>query len=121
MADSLKNLLFQLGWDEKSLIQEYIEKIANKGLTRYKSIIQTGKKEGESLYTHVLNGIFVFERLRPVLSVSEIEAKVVMTVYSVHDLNKLSEFAHHGSYNRIGVKEHFEEELKNIGITDFFP
>ena len=121
MGDSLKDLLFQLGWDEKSLIQEYIDTIANKGLTSYKNIIQTGGKEGESLYTHVLNGIFVFERLRPLLSISETEAKVIMTVYSVHDLNKLAQFARQRSYNKIGIKEHFGEELEDIGIGEFFP
>ncbi len=121
MKNSMKDLLFQLGVPETSLIGTYIQEVANKGLSTYKSIIQTGKKEGESLYTHVLNGIFVFERLRPILTVSETEAKVIMTVYSVHDLNKLPRFARQGSYNRIGVKEHFEEELDNIGISNFFP
>jgi CRISPR-associated protein Csc3 len=121
MENSLKDIKFQLGWEEKSLIKEYIETIANKGLTRYKSIIQTGKKEGESLYTHVLNGIFVFERLRPILEVTETEAQVIMTVYSVHDLNKLPRFAQQRSYNAIGTQAHVEEELENLGLTAFFP
>jgi CRISPR-associated protein Csc3 len=121
MDNTLKDLLFQLGWEKRSLIQDYIEKIANKGLTRYKTIIQTGKKQGESLYTHILDGIFVFERLRPLLGVAEIEAKVIMTVYSVHDLNKVERFAGGGSYNKIGIKANFEEELRSVGMHEFFP
>lgn len=121
MEDALKDLLFQLGCGKKSLINDYISIVANKGLTSYKRIIQTGKKEGESLYTHVLNGIFVFERLRPLLNLSEMETKVIMTVYSVHDLNKLEQFAHYRSYNPIGVKENFAEELERIGLQAFFP
>ena len=45
----------------------------------------------------------------------------MMTVYSVHDLNKLEQFSHYRSYNPIGVKENFAEELERIGLHAFFP
>ena len=61
MDNSLQDLLFQLGIEGQNLIDSYIKTIANRKLTKYKNNIQTGKKEGQSLYTHVLNGIFVFE------------------------------------------------------------
>ena len=51
MEDALQDLLFQLGYTEKGLVNNYIEKVANKGLTSYKRIIQDRKeRRGEPLH-----------------------------------------------------------------------
>ena len=60
------DLYFALGWDEDesdSIISRFIKHMANGGLQRYKTIFQTGAKHGEPLYNHVLNMVFVTERL----------------------------------------------------------
>jgi len=61
----LDELLFVLGYDDPdSIIGSYIEHVANGGLTAYKTIFQTGKKKGEPVYVHFLNGVFTAERLQ---------------------------------------------------------
>lgn len=88
-----KHLALLIGKSEPSVFKDYIEQVANNGLLRYKSIIQYGKKAGESLYTHVLNGIFVLEQLRPALELTDMEARVLFAAYTIHDINKLPEYA----------------------------
>src|SRR4029450_9793503 len=86
------DLSFALGWDEAesdSIISNFIKQVANGGLQRYKTIFQTGAKRGEPLYNHVLNMIFVAERLRPLLDLSDVEVKVLYSAIPVHDLNKV--------------------------------
>ena len=47
------------------MLAEYIEYIANKQLLRYKYIVQYGSKEGESVWTHIMNLVTTIEKLRP--------------------------------------------------------
>src|SRR5215510_5093488 len=89
---SLQDLYFALGWHENesgSVIGIFIKHVANGGLQRYKTIFQTGAKRGEPLYNHVLNMIFVAERLRPLLDLSDVEAQALYSAIPVHDLNKV--------------------------------
>ena len=71
------------------IFNDYIEHIANGSLQAYKAILQHGGKHGESLYTHVLNGILVLETLRQPLQLNDIEARVLYTAFTVHDINKV--------------------------------
>ncbi|MCX6031809.1 MAG: type I-D CRISPR-associated protein Cas10d/Csc3 [Chloroflexi bacterium] len=117
----LNDLLFALGWDDHdSVIGSYIEHVANGGLTAYKTIFQTGKKHGEPVYMHFLNGVFTGERLRPLLDITDNEARVLYSAYSIHDINKLID---HGekSFNAIAVKETLSIEMERIGVPAFFP
>jgi hypothetical protein len=80
-AGSLQDLYFALGWPEDesgSVIRDFIHSVANGGLQQYKTIFQTGAKHGEPLYNHVLNMIFVAERLQPLLDLSDIETQGVV-------------------------------------------
>lgn len=119
MADY--DILFALGYDDpESVIGSYIKHVANGGLAAYKSIIQWGKKAGEPVYVHFINGVFTAERLRPLLNLNDIEARVLYSAYSVHDVNKLVENARK-SFNALAVKETLQAELERIGIPAFFP
>jgi CRISPR-associated protein Csc3 len=122
-VESLQDLYFALGWHEDescSVIGDFIQHVANGGLQRYKTIFQTGAKHGEPLYNHVLNMIFVAERLRPLLDLPDTETRVLYSAVPVHDLNKVG---HRSgvSFNRLATLEAVKEELERISVPAFFP
>ena len=120
----IKDLLFTLGIDSgtDNLFQNYMNKIANRKLRTYQGIIQYGAKAGESLYLHILNGICVLERLRPILSLEDIEVQVLFSAFSVHDLNKLSQFQDQKrSFNYLANAENINAVLENLEMEQFFP
>ena len=118
------DLFFTLGIDSGmgNLFWNYIEKVANRKLRAYQEIIQYGAKAGESLYLHILNGICVLERLRPILDLDDIEVQVLFSAFSVHDLNKLKEFQEtRRSFNYLANAENISSVLMELGIEHFFP
>ena len=119
-----EELLFSLGIDSGAddLFRIYVEEIANKRLRAYKEIIQYGAKAGESLYLHILNGICVLERLGPILDLSDLEAQLLFSAFSVHDLNKLREFqdAKRG-FNYLANAKNVGDVLSNLKMERFFP
>ena len=120
----VEDLLFTLGIDPGSgnLFHNYLEKIANRKLRAYQKIIQYGMKTGESLYLHILNGICILERLRPILDLNETEVQVLFSAFSVHDLNKLEEFQEARlSFNYLANAENISDVLTKLEIEDFFP
>lgn len=115
------DLLFALGYDDpESIIGSYIRHVANGGLAAYKTIFQGGKKAGEPVYVHFINGVFTAERLRPLLELSDTEARVLYSAYSIHDINKLVPDVKK-SFNTLAVKEAIQTELEYIGVPGFFP
>jgi len=84
----LQRIALLIGKDEPSVFRDYLDQVANRALLPYKTIFQYGGKRGESLYTHVLNGIFVLETLRDSLRLEDIEVRVLYTAFTVHDINK---------------------------------
>ena len=120
----IEDLLFTLGIDSGTgnLFQNYMDKIANRKLRAYQEIIQYGAKAGESLYLHVLNGICVLERLRPILNLDDIEVQVLFSAFSIHDLNKLDEFQEtKRSFNYLANAENISSVLTDLEIKHFFP
>ena len=119
----IENLLFTLGIesDAGNLFQNYMGGVANRKLRAYQEIIQYGAKAGESLYLHILNGICVLERLRPILNLNDIEIQVLFTAFSVHDLNKLQEFREtKRSFNYLANAENMGSVLADLEIEHFF-
>ena len=117
-------LLFSLGTysEADNLFQTYVEEIVNKKLRGYQEIIQYGAKAGESLYLHITNGIFVLERLRPILDLSDLEVQLLFSAFSVHDLNKLQEFQNEKrSFNYLANAKNVSAVLMNLEIEQFFP
>ena len=120
----IEDLLFTLGIDSGAgdVFQNYIDKIANRKLRAYQEIIQYGAKAGESLYLHILNGICVLERLRPILDIDDIEVQVLFSAFSVHDLNKLNQFQDQKrSFNYLANAENINSVLTELEIEHFFP
>ena len=120
----IEDLLFTFGIDSEAgdPFQNYIDKIANGKLRTYQEIIQYGAKAGESLYLHILNGICVLERLRPILNLEDIEIQVLFSAFSVHDLNKLEEFQEtKRSFNYLANAENISGVLTDLEIEHFFP
>ena len=120
----IEDLLFTFGIDSDmgNIFQNYMDQIANRKLRAYQEIIQYGAKAGESLYLHILNGICVLERLRPILNLDDIEVRVLFTAFSVHDLNKLEEFqGTKRSFNYLANAENISAVLTQLEIEHFFP
>ena len=120
----IEDLLFTFGIDSDTgnLFQSYMDKIANRKLRAYQKIIQYGAKAGQSLYLHILNGICVLERLRPILDLTDLEVQVLFSAYSVHDLNKLDEFQNERrSFNYLANAKNVDAALTNLEIEQFFP
>lgn len=124
MPDDAVSFLLQLGLrdpeDGASILDDYLRHVANGGLTRYKTIIQTGAKAGQPLYVHVLNGVLTAARIGPVLGLSPIETRVLFSAYSVHDINKTVD---NGgvSFNHNASPERIQAELERVGVPAFFP
>ena len=120
MSDS--DLFFQMviSGNDEDILKCYIDKVANKNLRAYQEIIQTGAKSGESLYAHVLNGIFVLDRLRPILDLEDLEVQILFTAYSIHDLNKLPHLPR-ASFNKLATIDNITNLLKELEINLFFP
>ena len=119
-----EDLLFSLGIYSKAdnLFRTYVEEIANKKLRAYQEIIQYGAKAGESLYLHITNGIFVLERLRPILDLNDLEVQLLFSAFSVHDLNKLQEFQDEKrSFNYLANTKNIGSVLTNLEMERFFP
>lgn len=119
-----EELLFSLGIysEADNLFQTYVEGIVNKKLRGYQEIIQYGAKAGESLYLHILNGIFVLERLRPILDLDDLEVQLLFSAFSVHDLNKLQEFKDEKrSFNYLANAKNVSVVLTDLEMERFFP
>jgi CRISPR-associated protein Csc3 len=115
------NIALLIGKTEKTILSHYLEQVANKSLLQYRhaSHLQWGKKAGESLYTHILNGIFILDSLRDLLQLPDIEMKVLFTAYTVHDINKFEE--QKGSFNRLATEENIAAEIERLNLSQFFP
>jgi CRISPR-associated protein Csc3 len=118
-ADDLLTLLN----DSDPVIAGYFEHVVNGGLGRYREIRQTGAKEGQTLYTHVLDGVLVLEKLRHVLELSDLEACLLFAAYTVHDINKVAAAFDndHRPYNQIATAERFGRALETVGIAGLLP
>ena len=111
-----------IGSDTDDIFRTYVAEVANRTLREYQKIIQWGAKAGQPLYLHIMNGICILERLRPILNLEDIEVQVLFSAYSVHDLNKLEEFQKtKRSFNYLANAKNVSAALTNLEIERFFP
>lgn len=117
----LQRLNFLLGIPEakNAVFHDYVLHIANDGLLLYKTIIQYGKKAGEPLYNHVLNGIFVLEQLRSLLDLTDVETRVLFTAFTIHDINKV--INERLAYERLATPKYVIPEITRLKLDLFFP
>jgi len=115
----VERIALLIGVEKPSVMKDYLDRVANQGLTPYKAVLQWGKKSGESLYTHVLNGIFVLETLREALELSDTETRVLYTAFTVHDINKALD--RQEAFGRLATRENIAAEIERLGLSAFFP
>jgi CRISPR-associated protein Csc3 len=110
-----------IGKTEKSILSDYLERVGNNTLLQYRNAahLQWGKKQGESLYVHILNGIFILDTLRALLNLSEVEVQTLFTAYTIHDINKFE--GRVGSFNRLATRENIATEIERFNLDTFFP
>ena len=117
--DNIQTL--SLGQTGKKIIDEYISKIANKKLSQFKNIIQTGGRKGQSLYAHVMNGIFLLHRLCCLFDVPDIDKKLLLATYTIHDINKLQNPDEKVAFRKLATIENIKAELENLDMQNFWP
>jgi CRISPR-associated protein Csc3 len=121
MELNLDNIKFGPFKRQPDVFSEYLTGVANQpGLMQYKTVSQHGNKRGESLYTHVINGVMLLEALREPLQLSDLEARLLFTVFTIHDINKDPDFDGR-SYAKVAIPDNFEQLINKLGLDNFFP
>lgn len=120
-VDPLALLDSALGRGEAVPLADFLKQVANEHLIALKSgrYLQYGKKGGQSLYTHLLDGIFVLDQLASLFQLPDHEVRLLFTAYTVHDINKLLENSQ--GMNRDAVPEQIAEQITRFGLDQFFP
>jgi len=108
-----------IGKREPSPLHDYLEKVAKRELLQYRAHQQWGNKKGESLYTHVLNGVLVLETLIQPLALTEIETRVLFTAFTIHDINKV--LGGNAAFLKTATHANISSEIKLLGLDAFFP
>ena len=116
----LQHIALVIGKKQESVFTEYLDQVAHRGLTAYKAVLQWGGKAGESLYSHVLGGIFVIETLRQDLGLSDTEVRVLYTAFTVHDINKAPGHIQ-ASFGMMATRTNLAAEIEVLGLPAFFP
>jgi hypothetical protein len=114
------------GSDASKVLDEYMEYIASKKLCAYKSVIHTGGKAGESLWSHVINLVTLVEKFRSLLDLTGDEMRCLCLALTIHDINKLSAYGKradgkNASYVNAAAIEHLRSELKALDTNVFWP
>ncbi len=114
----LQHIELLIGKKTQSVFSDYLDRVGNRTLLEYRRHLQWGGKAGESLYAHVLNGIQVLETLRVLLNLSDIEARLLFTAFTVHDLNKVLQ--NNEGFGKLAVAENVAGEVRRLGLDRFF-
>ncbi len=112
--------------DSSKVLQEYIEQIANKNLLSYKSLIHTGGKAGQSLWSHIMNLVTTIEQLRPLFELNVYETRCLLLALTIHDINKLPRYGkqpngRNAKYANAAIITNIEDQLMFLEIDAFFP
>lgn len=109
------------GGAQGSPLEDFLKRVANEHLVTFKSgrYLQYGNKGGQSLYAHLLDGIFVLDQLASLFQLPDHEVRVLFTAYTVHDINKLLENSQ--GMNRDATSEQIAGQIARLGLDQFFP
>ena len=68
----------------------YYREVANGPMKDYRRILQGGSKQGQNYFTHVLDGIGIFHKLRVarIVEINDLEEYLLFSAYTIHDMNK---------------------------------
>ncbi len=107
------------------LLHKYFSEIVNGPMSEYRWIIQGGKKQGQSYFVHVLDGITVLHTLRisHVIEMNDLEEILLFCAYTIHDINKMPRYSDRdkgASYISIATRANIHAELKRLHMELFF-
>ena len=106
---------------DPSILRDYMTMVANRpAMLAYKREFQYGGKKGEPLFTHILNGVMLLHALQRPLDLSDSETRLLMSVFTVHDINKDRNFSGR-SFSQIAVPENFAHQIEQFDVAQFFP
>jgi CRISPR-associated protein Csc3 len=120
-ATSDESWLRLIGPGELRPLDDYVENIANRGLRKYRGIVQWGKKEGQTYYDHILDGVMTLGRLcqlKP-LGITDDEARCLFLAFTVHDINKVEAYGKK-AYADVATDENIHAELTSLDASSFF-
>lgn len=111
--------------DISHVLEDYLKYIANKRLRLYKQYIHTsGDKQGQSLYSHIMDLISFTDRLCPVIGLTDDEMRCVFLALTVHDLNKIPLYGKSNGrdlrYADAATLENIQKELEMLEVDKFF-
>jgi CRISPR-associated protein Csc3 len=105
-------------------LQDFVEYVADKELLRYKDKIHIGGKEGESLWTHVMNLVMLIEQLHSLFRLTDTEHRCLLLALTIHDINKLDQYGKRAngsnySYAMAARRENIRAELASLQVQYF--
>ena len=112
--------------DSAAIFGEYLRRVANRKMRRYKQLVQYGGKQGQTYYGHVMDLASVADRLRPALGLDEREMRCVLLALTIHDMNKIPPYnkrpdGREAKYADAATPENIQDELELLEVGDFFP
>src|SRR5258708_8578344 len=111
---------------QQNLLAAYYREVANGPMTDYRRILQSGNKQGQNYYVHVLDGIGIFHKLRTaeIVEINDLEESLLFAAYTIHDMNKIPPYGSRGvklSYIDIVTTKNIRTHLDRIDFRRFFP
>ncbi len=106
---------------QKPIVDAYLETVASGGLHKYRSVSQYGIREGQDLYSHLAYGGMRLHTLSSLFDFSESETRLLMSAFSIHDLNKLYEPGGKGLRQLADDRAFLEQMIHEMGVSRFFP
>lgn len=113
--------------DISEVLEDYLKYIVNRKLQLYKQYIHTeGDKQGQSLYSHVMDLVSFTDRLYPAIGLSDEEMRCTLLALSVHDINKIPLYGKTANgwnlkYADAATEVNIQRELERLEVDDFFP
>jgi len=119
--DLLAMLDMALGRIESNALADFLSQVANTHLITLKTgdYLQYGNKDGQSLYAHILDGIFILEQLCRLFQLSDLDVRILFTAYTIHDINKLLQQSQ--GMNKDAVPAQLTAQIIRFGLDTFFP
>jgi len=110
----------------QDLLAAYYREVANGPMKDYRRILQGGSKQGQNYFTHVLDGIGIFHKLRVarIVEINDLEEYLLFSAYTIHDMNKIPPYGGRDvklGYKDIVTAKNIQLELDRIDFRNFFP
>jgi CRISPR-associated protein Csc3 len=114
-------LLLMLNDQEQPLVDRYLETVARGGLRKHRATTQTGIRQGHDLYSHLVRGGLLAHSLGTLFGFPDEEICLLMSAFSIHDLNKLYEPGGKSLRKLADDRAFFEQVIQESGVAEFFP